>query len=190
MNGLKLKTELAGLNCTASAFAALAVPPLTSRKLTQQTISAITANQKDFDSPAEAAEFFGVVEAMKFLQETVLPQVPINYSDLRVKDALVQVFEQRRNELDPMHRRCWFVRLSVHNFFKDLRSDGSVIETMTYYDSEAAAFTNYELASEIVKRLKQHDIGAKAEVLTCERRQSTITTSLEEIGFASKEGAQ
>src|SRR6266478_6719754 len=125
MNGLRLKTELAGLNCTASAFAALAVPPMTSRKLTQQKISAIIANQQDFENPAEAAEFFGVVEVMKFLQESVRPQVPINYSDLRVRDALVQVFEQRKNELDPVHNRCWFVRLSVHNFFRGIRTDGS-----------------------------------------------------------------
>src|SRR5437588_8656348 len=134
MNGLRLKTELAGLNCTASAFAALAVPPMTSRKYTQQTISAITANQKDFDTPAEAAECFGVVEAMKFLSETVRPLVPINYSDLRVRGALVQVFEKRKNELDPIHRRIYFVRLSVHNFFQGLRSDGSIITTINYYN--------------------------------------------------------
>ncbi len=187
MNGLRLKTELAGLNCTASAFAALAVPPMTSRKLTQQKISAIIANQHDFENPAEAAEFFGVVEVMKFLQESVRPQVPINYSDLRVRDALVQVFEQRKNELDPVHNRCWFVRLSVHNFFRGIRTDGSVIETMTYYNSEALAFTDYRLAEEVEKRLKQRGVASKLELLTCSRRQSTISTSLEDVGFAPVE---
>ncbi len=54
---------------------------------------------------------------------------------------------------------------------------------MNYFDGDAVAFTNYELANEVVKRLKQRDVAAKAEVLTCERRQSTITTSLEELGF-------
>jgi hypothetical protein len=34
-----------------------------------------------------------------------------------------------------------------------------------------------------VNKLKQRGVAAKAELLTCERRQSTITTSLEEIGF-------
>jgi len=82
-----------------------------------------------------------------------------------------------------VHRRAWFVRLSVHNFFKGLRSDGSVIETMIHYDSDAVAFPSFELANEVVKRLKTRDIPARPEQLTCERRQSTITTSLEEIGF-------
>jgi len=183
MNGLRLKTELAGLNCTASAFSANAVPPITSRKLTQQKISAILANQEDFSSPTEAAEFFGAVETMKVLQEHVFPFVPINWSDGRVKDALIQTFEKRRNESDPIHHRAWFVRLSISDYFKGLRSDGTEIRTLNYFDGDAVAFTNYELAAEVVKRLKQRDIPAKAEALTCERRQSTITLSLEELGL-------
>jgi hypothetical protein len=183
MSGLKLRAELAAFPCTASAFSVLAVPPMTSRKLTQQKISAILANQEDFNSPTEAAEFFGVIETMKRLQERVIPSVPINWSDRRVKNALLQIYEQNQNELDPMHRRCWFVRLSVHNFFQGLRPDGSIIATMNYYNDEAAAFTSYELATEVVKRLKQRGVDSRAEVLTAERRQSSITTSLEELGF-------
>ena len=82
-----------------------------------------------------------------------------------------------------MHHRCWFVRLSVHNFFRGLRTDDSIITTLNYYKDEAAAFTNYELADEVVKKLKQRDIAAKAEALSCERRQSTLTVALEELGF-------
>ena len=182
-NGVKLRTELAAFPCTASAFSVLAVPPLTSRRLTQQKLSAISANQDDFSSPTEAAEFFGVIEAMKKLEDHVTPRVPINWSDLRVKDALLQVFERQKNELDPLHHRCWFVRLSVHNFFTGLRSDGSVITTLNYYRDEAAAFANYDLASEVAEKLKQRDVVSKIEMLTCDRRQSTITVALEELGF-------
>jgi len=156
---------------------------MTSRKLTQQKISAISANQDDFSSPTEAAEFLGVVETMKVLQERVVPSVPINWNDVRVKDALLQIFERQKNELDPVHHRCWFVRLSVHNFFKGLRSDGSVITTLNYYRDEAAAFTNYELASEVAEKLKQHGVASKIEMLTCDRRQSTLTVALEELGL-------
>lgn len=184
VNGIKLATELAMLGrCTASALSALTVPPLTSRKLTQQKLSAILANQQDFDTPTEATEIFGLVEVMKVLQESVVPSVPIAWADLRVKDALVQVYEQRKNELDPLHRRCWFVRLSVHYFFGGLRSDGSVIETMNFHNSDAVAFTSFELANETVKRLKLRDVAARTEHLTCERRQSTVTVSLGELGF-------
>lgn len=182
-NGVRLRTELAAFPCTASAFSVIAVPPMTSRKLTQQKISAILANQEDFNSPTEAAEYFGVIEIMKRLQERVTPSVPINWSDGRVKDALLKVYEQNQNELDPLHRRCWFVRLSVHNFFQGLRTDGLVIATVNYYGGEAAAFTSYELAAECVKQLKQRGVDSKAEALTVERRQSSITRSLEELGF-------
>src|SRR6266481_6863503 len=184
LNGMKLAAELAMLGrCTASACSALTGPPITSRKLSQQKISAITANQQDFDSPAEATEIFGLIETMKALQERVVPSVPIAWGDLRVKDALLEVYEQRKNELDPIRNRCWFVRLTVHNFFRGVRPDGSIIETLNYYRDEAAAFTNYELASEVAEKLKQRGVASKIEMLTCDRRQSTIVTSLEELGF-------
>src|SRR2546429_6027798 len=145
-NGVKLRTELAAFPCTASAFSVLAAPPLTSRRLTQQKLSAISANQDDFSSPTEAAEFFGVIEAMKKLEDHVTPRVPINWSDLRVKDALLQVFERQKNELDPLHRQVWVVRLSVHDYFKGLRPDGSVISTLNYFSGEAVAFADHKLA--------------------------------------------
>jgi len=181
---IKLKTALQELGCSALAFSSLAAPPITSKRYSQQQISQLIAGTKEFPDDHEAAEFLQVTEAMKHLQEIVTPKIPVDWSNvIGVKDVLIQTFEKRRSELDPMHRRCWFVRLSVHNFFKGLRSDGSVIETMIYYDSDAVAFPSFELANEVVKRLKTRDIPARPEQLTCERRQSTITTSLEEIGF-------
>src|SRR6267143_1115704 len=182
-NGVKLRTELAAFPCTASAFSVLAVPPLTSRRLTQQKLSAISANQDDFSSPTEAAEFFGVIEAMKKLEDHVTPRVPINWSDLRVKDALLRVFERQKNELDPVHRQVWVIRLSLHDYFKGLRSDNSIISTLNYHHGDAAVFTDYKLAGECVELLKQLNVPAKTEFFTAERRQSTITMSLEELGF-------
>jgi hypothetical protein len=185
IDNIKLKTALQELGCSALAFSSLAAPPLVARKVSQQTVSQLLAGTKEFDSAHEAAEFLQVTEAMKHLQEIVVPKIPVDWSNvLGVKDALVQTFEKRKSELDPLHHRVWFIRLSVHNFFKGLRSDGSVIDTMTYYDSEAVAFTDYGLASEVEKQLKQRNIPSRVELLTCDRRASTITTSLEEIGFA------
>ena len=181
---IKLKTALQELGCSALAFSSLAAPPITSKRYSQQQISQLIAGTKEFPDDREAVEFLQVTEAMKHLQEIVTPKIPVDWSNvIGVKDVLIQTFEKRRSELDPVHRRAWFVRLSVHNFFKGLRSDGSVIETMIHYDSDAVAFPSFELANEVVKRLKTRDIPARPEQLTCERRQSTITTSLEEIGF-------
>jgi hypothetical protein len=182
-DNIKLKTALGELRCSALAFSSHAAPPLVSQKVSQQTVSQWINGTKELED-SEAAEFLQVVEAMKYLQEIVVPKIPVDWSNvLGVKDVLVQTFEKRKNELDPINRRCWFVRLSVHHFFQGLRTDGSAITSMNYYNDEAAAFTDYALASEVVKRLKQSGIDSKTEPLTCERRQSTITTSLEELGL-------
>jgi hypothetical protein len=183
---IRLKTTLQELNCSALAFSALAAPPLVTKKVSQQLISQYLNGTKEFESEVEAREFLQVAETMRYIKETVVPRVPINWSDVTgIKDVLVQIFERRKDELDPIENRCWFIRLSVNNFFQGLRSDGSIIATMTYYDTRAAAFTRYELASEVAKRLDQRGIANKMEMLTCRRRQSTITTSLEELGFES-----
>lgn len=183
IDNIKLKTALQELGCSALAFSSLAAPPLVTKKVSQQTVSQLLSGTKEFDSDREAAEFLQVTEAMKYLQNTVVPKIPVDWSNvLGVKDALVQTFEKRKNELDPLHRRCWYVRLSVMNFFQGRRSDGSVIETINY-QTEGVAFTDFELASAVVERLKQRGIPARAELLTGDRRQSTITTSVEELGF-------
>ncbi len=183
-HNIRFRTGLQALNCSASAFAALAAPPLVSKKISQQYVSQLVAGTREFDSDEDAKEFFRVIDTMTHLQEIVTPRLPIAWGDvLGVQDVLARTFEQRKHETDPMHRRCWFVRLSMHNFLKGFRSDGSVIETMTFYDSEAVAFTDYGLASELERKLKQRDIPVRVELLTCERRQSTITVALEELGF-------
>jgi hypothetical protein len=181
---IKLKTALQELGCSALAFSSLAAPPITSKRYSQQQISQLIAGTKEFPDDREAAEFLQVTEAMKHLQEIVTPKIPVDWSNvLGVKDVLIQTFEKRRNDLDPLENRCWFVRLSVHNFFQGLRTDDSIVGTLNYYADEAAAFVSYELASEVSKRLNQRGVANKVEILTCRRRQSTITTSLEEIGF-------
>ena len=183
-HNIKLRTALKEIDCSALAFSALAAPPLTSKKLSQQVVSQLIAGTREFESDQEAAELLDVVNVMTHLQSTVTPKLPVNWSNVfGVRDTLIQTFEQQKNERDPIENRCWFVRLSVHNFFQGLRTDDSVIGTLNYYDAEAAAFTNYELASEVSKRLNQRGVANKVEILTCRRRQSTIATSLEELGF-------
>jgi len=189
IDNIKLKTALQELGCSALAFSSLAAPPLVTKKVSQQTVSQLLSGTKEFETDREAAEFLQVTEAMKYLQDTVVPKIPVDWSNvLGVHGTMVKKIEKRKNELDPLHRRCWFVRLSVHNFFQGLRTDGSVVATVNYYGGEAAAFTSYELAAECVKRLKQRGIDSKAEALTVERRQSSITRSLEELGFKLESG--
>src|SRR6266481_990122 len=183
---IRFRTGLQSLNCSASAFAALAAPPLVSKKISQQYVSQLIAGTREFDSDQDAKEFFQVIDIMTHLQEIISPRLPIAWSDvLGVQDVLTRTFEQRKNESDPVHRQVWVVRLSVHDYFKGLRSDNSVISTLNYYNGDAAVFTDHKLAGECVERLKQLNVPAKTEYFTAERRQSTITTSLEELGIIS-----
>jgi hypothetical protein len=186
-HNIKLRTGLKEIDCSALAFSALAAPPLTSKKLSQQVISQLIAGTREFESDREATELLGVVNVMTHLQNSVTPNLPVNWSNVfGVRDTLIRAFEQQKNERDPMHHRAWFVRLSVHDFFRGLRTDATEIRTMNYFDGDAAAFASYQLADEVVRKLKQRGVAAKAEALTCQRRQSTITTSLEELGFEVK----
>jgi hypothetical protein len=182
-HNIKLKTGLKENNCPASAFSVLASPPLTSKKYNQQTISQFTAGTREL-SNEDAAELLGVVNVMTHLQSIVTPRIPVDWSNvLGVRDVLVQTYEQQKETTDPLHKRAWFLRLSVNDFFQRLRSDGSEVRTYNYFDGDAAAFVSTDLIDEAVRKLKAHDIFVKSELLTCQRRQSTITTSLEEIGL-------
>jgi hypothetical protein len=182
-HNIKLRTGLKENNCPASAFSVLASPPLTSKKYSQQFISQLVAGTREL-SDQEAAELLGVVNVMTHLQSIVTPKIPVDWSNvLGVRDALVQTYEHYKTATDPLHKRCWFVRLSVLDFFAGFRSDGSEIRTVNYYESGGLAFTDGDLASEVVKKLKARDIISRVELLTCSRRQSTITTSVEEIGL-------
>jgi len=74
-----------------------------------------------------------------------------------------------------------------------VRTDGSIIETLNYYNNTndtAAAFTDYKLADEVEKQLKQRGVASKLELLTCNRRESTIARSLEELGLEPVEVKQ
>jgi hypothetical protein len=146
-------------------------------------VSRALTEEIPFDT-AETNEIEQTIAAMRLVQSEI--PLPINWAQIGKCKPLV---DQRRKTLqevaDPMHvRGVWFVRLNIHDYFQGLRSDGSVIASLKYYNGGPAAFTNYGLANEVVNQLKQRNIAATAEQLTCERRQSTITTSLEELGFA------
>jgi hypothetical protein len=182
---LKLKAGLSSLPtpCSALSFSALAVPPMVSRKLSQQVISQIIGGTKTFSSKEEALEFLRVVNTMHFLQENVNPRVPIDWANvLSLKDVLIETFNSKLSTEDPITTRCHFVRLSLMNFFKGLRSDGSVVTTINY-QTEGAAFTDSSLAESCVNKLRDMGVTARTEILTAPRRRSTITKSLEELGF-------
>ena len=182
-DNIKFRNGLRQRNCTASAFSQLAAPPITSRRLSQQQVSQLIAGTREFETTDEAAEFLRVIDLMNYLQETVRPSVPINWSDVfAVKDILVAAFEEHKSELDPVIMRCYYVRLSLNSFFTRLSSDGSVIETQDYRN-DGAAFTDPKLAFELTQRLKKLKVDSRFEELTAPRRKSTITESIEELGF-------
>lgn len=182
-DNIKFRNGLRERNCTASAFSQLAVPPMTSRRLSQQQVSQLIAGSREFESNDEAKQFLGVIDLMTYLQDTVRPRVPINWSDVvEVKDILLSTFEQHKNDLDPVIMRCYYVRLSLNTFFKQLHSDGSVTETEDF-QNDAAAFETFAQAFEVTQRLKKLKINSRVEELTAPRRKSTLTKSIEELGF-------
>ena len=182
----KLKAGLSGLGCSALSFSALAVPPVTSRKMSQQIVSQIIAGAKEFDSDDDARDFLGVVNSMEYLQQTVKPRVPIDWSNvLELKDVLVSIHEQRKNELDPVSVQNLYVRLSLLNFFKRVNSTG--VQTTINYQIDGAAFEDLGLAQQVVQKLKEMNVASKVERLTGPRRKSSLATSLEELGFVVQE---
>jgi hypothetical protein len=182
MSQARVRPSLQNLNCSVASFAALAVPPMVKAKLSQQQMNLIVNGQTELNE-GELKQYLAVLDAMQYLQESVTPRVPIDWSNvLHVKETLVATFIKRLDAKDPTITRLVFVRLSRTHFLQGIRSNGSVIETMNYH-SEGAAFESYDLAKQAVQALKQMQIDSQPEVMTAPRRRSTITNSLEEIGF-------
>jgi hypothetical protein len=48
--------------------------------MSQQIVSQIIAGTKEFESVDDARDFLNVVSTMEYLQQTVQPRVPINWS--------------------------------------------------------------------------------------------------------------
>jgi hypothetical protein len=182
--GIRLRAGLQTLNCSVAAFSALAAP-LTHKKVSQQTMNQIVNGQREFDTEQDAQTIFRVLDTMAHLQETVTPRVPIDWSNvLELKDTLTQTFKNRLNEEDPITTRCCYIRLSLLKFLQRMRGD-VVVDTCNYH-SEGAAFTDQSLAEECVRRLHALNVSARTELLTAPRRRSSITVSLEEIGFTTE----
>jgi len=179
---IKIRTGLQALDCSVAAFAALATPPMVTKKLSQQQMNLIVNGRVDLSEP-EVNELLAVIDTMQYLQETIKPKLPINWNDpLLVRDVLVETYKNRLDREDPIVPRSWFVRLSRLTFLQGIRGNGSLIDNINF--DQSAAFTDPDLANECVRKLKQRDVAARAQLLTAPRRKSTITTSLEEIGFS------
>jgi hypothetical protein len=184
-NGLK---QLAGDGqppISVSLFAAHASPPLTQKRLSQQKLNQIVRGLEDFDSPDDAQDFLRVLDGMFYLQDKT--GLPINWGAVpELREPLAKAVDALHNQQDPVEVRCLYVRLSRLNFLEGLRSNGSVIETQNYH-SNGAAFIDFRLAQECVRRLQKLGVSAQIEPLTYPRRRSTITRSLEQIGFPAIE---
>jgi hypothetical protein len=178
-HNFRFKAQLQAMNCTASAYAILSAG-LVSKKLSQQQISQLITGTREFESDEEAQEHFRVLDSMAHLQEIVLPKVPIAWS-ADVKDVVKSTFEARRNEEDPINVQCFYVRLSVMNFFKLINSAG--VQATINPEKDGAAFATVRLAEDCVRELKKMGVPARFERLTGPRRKSSLVTSLEELGF-------
>lgn len=138
--------------------------------------------------PFDAAESKVIEEtilAMRELQNEVRPEgVPVNWALIHKVKPLV---DQRRRELrdhaDPVVRRAWYVRLNSLTWLARMRGNEPV---PTYnYQVDGACFEDVNLAEETAHRLRAIGIASKMEMLTSDRRASTITRNLIEIGFES-----
>ena len=181
---LKFRKRLEPL-CSALAYSGHAAPPLVTRKLSQQVISQIMQGTREFDSDKEAEEHLRVLDAMETLQRSVVPHIPIDWTDvLGVREALIHTFERLKEDQDPLHKVCWYVRFSLMNYLhlQGFRSDGTPIETINPY-TEGAAFKDFDLANKVSLRLKKQGIENRVERLTADRRLSTITTDISQLGL-------
>ncbi len=184
-HNIRLRSGLQTLNCSATAFAALAAPPLVSRKISQQYMSQLIAGTREFDSDEDAKEFLQVMDTMFHLQDIVVPKIPVNWSDvLGVQDVLVQTFRDRRDVEDPIVPRSWFVRLNSLTWLVRMRGSEPV---PTYNPTtKGVTFEDTKLAEEAVQRLRAVGVTSKMDLLTADRRLSTITRSLQEVGFEAE----
>jgi hypothetical protein len=183
---VKIRTGLQALgNVSIAAFAALAVPPMVREKLSQQQMNQIVNGRVDLDQDG-IKQLLSVIDTMQFLQETIRPKLPINWNDpLLVRDVLVETFKTRLDREDAIIVQAYYIMLSRTKWFERLRSDGSVIDTLNFH-TEGAAFLDDSLAEKCARKLKELGVPCKVERMTAHRRQSTICTSLEQIGFVDR----
>jgi hypothetical protein len=184
---VKIRPGLQALSCTVSAAAGLCVPPMVRQKLSQQELNKIVNGYVDADAD-QVRQILSVLHTMEYLQETIVPKLPIRWDEpLLVRDILIRTYQERLNAGDPIETRCWYVRLSIFNFLKSINSNGPV-ETINLTD--ACAFSDRVLAQKAADKLKTTmKIDANVELLTQPRRRSTLTTSLEDVGFQPEPAA-
>jgi hypothetical protein len=180
MSVQKIKTALAEFDISAGQLSAY-VGRYSQSRLSRALSGESPLPQEDMDATEQ------IISAMRHLSEHVQPKLPIAWGRVDVvKPILEQHEKEYRDRVDPIVNRLVFVRLSRTNFLQGIRTNGTVIETMNYHN-EGAAFEDYSLAAKAVQSLKAMGVDSKAEVLTAPRRRSTITNSLQELGFAELE---
>ncbi len=185
---IQIRTGLQRLDCTVPVFTALCSQPMVRQKFSQQQMNQIVSGRVDAD-PEDVKQLLSVIKTMDYLQDTIKPNLPINWGSnpLLVRDVLVKTYEERLNAEDPIVRQAYYIRIGALHYFVKIRTDGSAKVTINY-TTEAAAFLNPELAREGANLLKARGESAFTDLLTGSRRESTITKSLEELGFKPKPG--
>lgn len=173
----KFKSAIVEFDVTQSQLGAYA-------DMKNSRVSRGVTGEVPFDA-AESQAIEQTILAMRQLQSEVRPELPVNWALIHKVKPLV---DQRRSQLhdisDPIVARCWYIRLTSLTWLRSMREN----EPMTTYNFQVdgAAFQSIPLAEEAVRRLRAVGVQSRMELLTAERRASTITRSLEEIGFKSE----
>ncbi len=124
------------------------------------------------------------VLAMRSLQKAI--PVPIAWAQTtKIKSLVDQHRAALHEDRDPTVKRAWYVRLNSLAWLKSVRG-GEPLSTYNY-QVDGVAFEDTKLAEEAVRRLRAVGVQSRAELLTAERRRSSITTNLGQIGFQVEE---
>src|SRR6266404_3329179 len=140
-----IKSALVEFNCTMSQLASYS-------DIKNSRFSRGLTQEHPF-SPEEKTTIESVITAMRSLQDSTTPSVPIAWANI---GKLKPFIDQRRKELreqgDPIVRRCILIRTSRTGFF--LRINGTNVVT-TPSEMTAAAFETPDIASGVCRELKK-----------------------------------
>jgi hypothetical protein len=181
---IRLRTNLATLNCSVASYAALAVPPMVKQKVSQQQLNLIVNGRTEIPED-DIKDFLSVADSMEYLQSLVRPHVPIDWSiPLLVQRALIQAHKDRIEQKDPTPDTFYVLSVNGFSYFTCVRS-GEVMSTPSV--TKATAFSSVEQAGAASRELR-FKYQTNTQVLptpnhSIQRKQSTMVAALEDIGL-------
>jgi hypothetical protein len=186
---IKLRTSLATLNCSVASYAALAVPPMVKQKVSQQQLNLIVNGRTEIPDD-DVKDFLSVTDSMEYLQSTVRPHVPIDWSlPLLVQKALIQAHKDRIEQQDPCPDTFYVLNLGSRGYFTKIRN-GEVASMPSI--AQAAAFSSVDQAGvatrELIFRFKERADWIPVPNHSIKRPMSQMVSSFEEVGLSGVPG--